>query len=63
MEKKDGGSAFPIAADYDQHGQLLNPLNPGMSLRNWFVGQAVQGLIASIEERDKGHGDSGNQKA
>lgn len=37
MATKDGGSAFPRA--YVSTGE------PGMSLRDWFAGQAVNGLM------------------
>jgi hypothetical protein len=36
----DGGSAFPT----DNHP--LEKLHKGMSLRDWFAGQALAGLIA-----------------
>jgi len=39
----DGGSAFPrpkMATDYDQD------MPQGMSLRDWFAGQALTGVIA-----------------
>jgi len=35
----DGGQAFPCASN--------NFDSPGMSLRDWFAGQALQGLLAS----------------
>ena len=37
----DGGPAFPS----DNFGQ---PSAPGMSLRDWFAGMALQGAIASM---------------
>ena len=49
---KDGGSAFPVFeakrcdADYDM-------TEPGMSLRDWFAGQALNAVITrpnSIED-------------
>ena len=36
-ETKDGGPAFPAEGGYDSG---LHP-NPGMSLRDWFAGQAL----------------------
>jgi hypothetical protein len=36
-DKKDGGPAFPTQ-DYD-----------GMSLRDWFAGQALNGLISASD--------------
>lgn len=41
-EKKDGGHAFPnITPDMNVDG------GPGMTLRDWFAGQALAGLCAS----------------
>ena len=39
--KNDGGPAFP-------HVEGWNYKKPGMSLRDWFVGQALMGLAAHI---------------
>lgn len=43
MSKPDGGPAFP---------STVNPstgdyINDGMSLRDWFAGQALTGILAS----------------
>ena len=43
----DGGPAFPVG-DVKTHGTF------GMSLRDWFAGMAMQGLVAS---NDDGAGD------
>lgn len=42
-EKKidEGGSAFPIATD----GMIRNE---GMTLRDWFAGQALAGMLAGV---------------
>lgn len=37
-DKKDGGSAFPVP-DY--------PRGSGMSLRDWFASQALNGLLSN----------------
>lgn len=39
----DGGPAFPIAGEqWDQDGMEYRPIiEPGMSLRDWFAGQAL----------------------
>ena len=42
MSDKDGGPAFPV-----YHTQLY----AGMSLRDYFASLAMQGLIASNDER------------
>ena len=44
-EKKTGGQAYPAA--WGNHEQGGNDV-PGMSLRDWFAGQALMG-IASIQ--------------
>jgi len=38
----DGGPAFPIVT-------ASTPLAPGMSLRDWFAGQALAGFAANPE--------------
>ena len=43
MEKtNDGGPAFPVAVD-----KLL--VSEGMSLRDWFAGQALAGIMANAK--------------
>ena len=42
-ERADGGPAFPHEAGYDVGGKLYNK-QPGMSLRDWFAGQALVAL-------------------
>lgn len=44
---KDGGPAFPRIA-YFPDGDYIN--EPGMSLRDWFAGMAMQGLCGSPVE-------------
>jgi len=46
---KDGGAAFPNQwYDNDSTGaQVVRESFPGMSLRDWFAGQALQGFCAS----------------
>jgi hypothetical protein len=41
MKKNKGGSAFPLPM-----GSETTEGNQGMSLRDWFAGQALAGLIA-----------------
>lgn len=43
----DGGPAFPVPQELDGQGmpRTAQECN-GMSLRDWFAGQAVNGLIA-----------------
>ena len=42
MTKSDGGPAFPIE-------MTGTPYAPGMSLRDWFAGQALMGLFSQAE--------------
>lgn len=51
-EIKDGGAAFPYCVWVGDHH---NGHNTGMSLRDWFAGMALQGLLSgdpsmSLEE-------------
>lgn len=52
MTTNDGGPAFPRAAsEYTQHGTLpdgndAETAQAGMSLRDWFAGQALVGILA-----------------
>ena len=41
--KNDGGPAFPI---YQPDMNVGNDAGPGMSLRDWFAGQAMVGLMS-----------------
>ena len=45
MAHGDGGPAFPVSWDID------GDLN-GMSLRDWFAGRAMQGIVSSIDSED-----------
>lgn len=49
----NGGPAFPVPPDQlfeiGDRSQWLSA-NPGMSLRDWFAGQALQGWLASYPE-------------
>jgi hypothetical protein len=42
MRQEDGGPAFPVTIG-SQNDQYL--CGPGMSLRDWFAGQAMNSLI------------------
>ena len=52
MNKHDGGPAFPRAAsEYTKNGTLPDgndaiDAQSGMSLRDWFAGMALQGMLA-----------------
>ena len=43
----DGGSAFPVHANHVVFGdKVVAAHEPGMSLRAWLAGQALQGYLA-----------------
>jgi len=42
---KDGGPAFPVPDTHHPDGQIQYGTN-GMSLRDWFAGQALAGLVS-----------------
>jgi len=46
MAKQDGGPAFPTCVSADTDGGLSRG-DPGMTLRDWFAGQALIGLLAA----------------
>lgn len=41
--KEDGGPAFPVVEDHPVHGSMASSY--GMSLRDYFAGQALVGLM------------------
>lgn len=43
---KTGGSAFPLNSYVLPNGQVSTEL-PGMTLRDWFAGQALGGIIVA----------------
>lgn len=55
MAKDDGGPAFPNLAKITRHGidgiyETREPISEGgMSLRDWFAGQALVGIMANPE--------------
>jgi hypothetical protein len=52
MEKQidDGGPAYPAQFEKTDHPAWHQ--SEGMSLRDWFAGQALQGLMASCVHED-----------
>ena len=45
----DGGQAFPTAGTCDADGRLILYGNAGMTLRDWYAGQALAGAIANSD--------------
>jgi hypothetical protein len=57
IKPNDGGPAFPVLKyEYKATGNLhpSPTVQSGMSLRDWFAGMALQGLIAS-QSSDTGY--------
>ena len=50
-EMKDGGPAFPLAFQ-EIGGEMY--AHDGMTLRDWFAGQALKGLLAEQPDADCG---------
>jgi hypothetical protein len=51
----DGGSAFPFGQISELTGQPINGFfEPGMSLRDWFAGQALSGMMANSYYHESG---------
>lgn len=46
VERADGGQAFPQPVTVGPNDDLY-PAYPGMTLRDWFAGQALAGLCAN----------------
>ena len=44
----DGGPALPTADAYHPSGQIAYG-RKGMSLRDWFAGQALAGMVAAVD--------------
>lgn len=45
-QPKDGGPAFPARPREQMMGGTISATNEGMSLRDWFAGQALMGVLA-----------------
>jgi len=56
MTTNDGGPAFPRPASmmalHDE--PTLHRAFAGMSLRDWFAGQALAGMLAGLPDADRG---------
>ena len=47
MTQSDGGPAFPQMSNESYGGSVFAAVEGGMSLRDWFAGQALAGIYAS----------------
>jgi hypothetical protein len=59
-ERKDGGPAFPPNAGWRDN----DPDCRGLSMRDWFAGQALQAFMAwSLNQPPHGDGDNAQKAA
>lgn len=47
----DGGPAFPSPESFNANGERLSYFEYGMTLRDWFAGQALVGITTDIAFR------------
>ena len=45
----DGGTAFPCPVEFDPNQQLVSHGSFGMSLRDWFAGQALSSITVASD--------------
>lgn len=62
-EIKDGGAAFPLTGtewNMDREAYEVSPLSNGMTLRDWFAGKALSGMLSypGDERRGSYHNNS-----
>jgi len=48
-ETDDGGPAFPVEPHDEISTTFEYSSHPGMSLRDWFAGKAMQSILVGIE--------------
>lgn len=60
MTKDDGGPAFPLPEWSYPHGVSGIKIQEGMSLRDWFAGMAMQGMLAHSTRYKPRPGTSAN---
>lgn len=58
----DGGPAFPVASVCNANGDVQYGVD-GMSLRDYFAGQAIIGIIQDFATLEKAHNVSGQDAA
>jgi hypothetical protein len=52
MSKIENPHVFPQSvSNYDEHGNQIHPLTiGGMTLRDWFAGQAIMGMVQDYND-------------
>lgn len=58
---EDGGPAFPLNEKHDDGSHYLS--HPGLSLRDWFAGRAMQGQLSGFWQNEEPHGWSDEEIA
>jgi len=55
MNKNDGGPAYPHEKVTNRTGPVITKWKnyPGMSLRDWFAGMALQGMMSDSRFREE----------
>ena len=53
-KEQDGGPAFPEKLEKVIGPDLVQIYKPGMSLRDWFAGQALAGILPARDASPKG---------
>mgnify|MGYP000191404201 CR=1 FL=1 len=56
MNKNDGGDAFPQPVAIEPSGDILYTVNSGLTLRDYFAGQTLAGLMSDAETLSVFHG-------
>lgn len=51
--RKDGGAAFPIPDVWMPNHEQMAIGHDGMSLRDWFAGMALQGMVQDLSRDHK----------
>ena len=51
----DGGPAFPESVGVDLEGNVIASENPGLSIRDWFAGMALQDLVTQTDDAVASH--------
>lgn len=53
-DREDGGPAFPRAGHINEHGNEVGA-EDGLSLRDWFAGQALAGMMEAYRHGEARH--------
>lgn len=62
-KEQDGGPAFPARKERYIAQELVVNYLPGMSLRDWFAGQAVSGVLLMVSTKHLAAQMAGDKEA